>query len=181
MDRKTRKEMPIKVNNFMGSFGWYMRKHFPLLASNAYLKLQFMKRGKTQRAYTEWFLNRSEVPMPNVVNIETVNRCNSTCAFCTANKNAEKRPFLKMEEDLYYSIIDQLADWGYKGHLTLYGNNEPWLDPRIVAAGEFHLHVDERVNVNGRQGEADSALHQPAHYQQLQSGDEAAQESAGNP
>ena len=93
--------MPIKVNNFMGSFGWYMRKHFPLLASNAYLKLQFMKRGKTQRAYTEWFLNRSEVPMPNVVNIETVNRCNSTCAFCTANKNAEKRPFLKMEEDLY--------------------------------------------------------------------------------
>ena len=134
--------MPIKVNNFMGSFGWYMRKHFPLLASNAYLKLQFMKRGKTQRAYTEWFLNRSEVPMPNVVNIETVNRCNSTCAFCTANKNAEKRPFLKMEEDLYYSIIDQLADWGYKGHLTLYGNNEPWLDPRIV---EFHEYARKKL------------------------------------
>ncbi|MBR3127326.1 MAG: hypothetical protein IKF35_03625, partial [Solobacterium sp.] len=110
--------MPVRMNNFMGSFGWWARKHFPNLASNAYLKLQFSRRRKTQDAYCAWFLSQEEAPMPHVVNIETINRCNSECEFCSANIHAERRPFMKMDENLYYSIIDQLADWGYKGHLT---------------------------------------------------------------
>ena len=134
--------MPIRVNSFMGKFGWFARKHFPMLASNAYLKMQFVTRSKSQKAYCDYFLNSKEVPMPNVVNIETINRCNSTCAFCTANVHAEKRPLMKIDDDLYRSIIDQLADWNYKGHLTLYGNNEPWLDTRIV---EFHKYAREKL------------------------------------
>jgi hypothetical protein len=27
--------MPIKINSFMGKFGWFARKHFPILASEA--------------------------------------------------------------------------------------------------------------------------------------------------
>ncbi|WP_026503620.1 radical SAM/SPASM domain-containing protein [Butyrivibrio sp. NC3005] len=134
--------MPIRINSFMGKIGWNARIYFPNLASNAYLKLQFVTRGKAQKKYVDYFLNSGKVPMPNVVNIETINRCNSTCAFCTANVHAEKRPLRKIEDDLYYSIIDQLADWGYKGHLTLYGNNEPWLDTRIV---EFHKYAREKL------------------------------------
>lgn len=134
--------MPITINNFMGKLGWNARKYLPNLASNAYLKMQFFTRGKAQRAYTEYFMNAEEVPQPNVVNIETINRCNSTCAFCTANVHAEKRPLMKIDDDLYRSIIDQLADWNYKGHLTLYGNNEPWLDTRIV---EFHKYAREKL------------------------------------
>ena len=88
------------------------------------------------------FRNAKEVPHPLVVNLETINRCNSTCEFCTANKNAEKRPYKRMEDELFYSIIDQLAEWGYKGHLTMYGNNEPWLDTRIV---EFHKYAREKL------------------------------------
>lgn len=61
---------------------------------------------------------------------------------CTANKYAEKRPYKRMEDELFYSIIDQLKDWGYKGHLTLYGNNEPWLDTRIV---EFHRYCRKQL------------------------------------
>ena len=134
--------MPITINNFMGKLGWNARKYLPNLASNAYLKLQFFTRGKAQREYTEYFMNAKEVPQPNVVNIETINRCNSTCAFCTANVHAEKRPLMKIDDGLYRSIIDQLADWNYKGHLTLYGNNEPWLDTRIV---EFHKYAREKL------------------------------------
>lgn len=134
--------MPIRVNSFMGKIGWNARIYFPNLASNAYLKLQFLTRSRAQQKYVDFFMNHDEAPKPNVVNIETINRCNSTCAFCTANVNAEKRPLLKIEDDLYYSIIDQLADWGYKGHLTLYGNNEPWLDTRIV---EFHKYAREKL------------------------------------
>ena len=134
--------MPIRLHNFMGKFGWEMQKRFPMLSSNMYLKLQFLSRAKSQKKYIEYFMSKEVPPHPLVVNIETINRCNSTCAFCTANKNAEKRPYCRMEDTLFYNIIDQLADWGYKGHLTLYGNNEPWLDTRIV---EFHKYCREKL------------------------------------
>ena len=118
--------MSIKIHNFMGRFGWEMQKHFPMLSSTLYLKLQRATREKSQKKYIEYVLkNPNEAPMPLVVNLETINRCNSDCAFCTANKYAEKRPFKRMEDELFYHIIDELADWGFKGHLTLYGNNEP--------------------------------------------------------
>jgi len=134
--------MSVRIHNFMGRFGWNARKYFPMLSSQSYLKLQFITRRKLQRKYIDYFLNSKETPMPLVVNIETITRCNSTCAFCTANIYAEKRPFRKIDEELYRSIIDQLSDWGYKGHLTLYGNNEPWLDTRIV---EFHKYAREKL------------------------------------
>ena len=134
--------MPIQINNFLGRLGWNARKYLPNLASGAYLKLQFFTRGKAQRKYCEYFLNSAETPKPNVVNIETINRCNSTCAFCTANIHAEKRPFMEMTDELYTSIIDQLADWNYRGHLTLYGNNEPLLDKKII---ERHKYAREKL------------------------------------
>lgn len=134
--------MSIQINNFLGRFGWDMRRFFPNLSSSAYLTLQFMTRRREQRLYCEYFLNSGEPPKPNVVNIETINRCNSTCAFCTANVHAEKRPLAKIDDALYRSIIDQLADWEYEGHLTLYGNNEPFLDTRIV---DFHKYARKKL------------------------------------
>jgi len=134
--------MSVKYHNFGGRLGWTLQKIFPSLSSNSYLKLQFVTRRKLQKKYISYFLNSKEVPMPLVVNLETINRCNSDCAFCTANKYAEKRPYCRMDDGLFYNIIDQLAEWGYKGHLTLYGNNEPWLDTRIV---EFHKYCREKL------------------------------------
>ena len=77
--------MAIRISSFLGKFGFWARVKFPALSSEAYLKLQFVTRRKMQKQYTEYFLSQKEAPMPNVVNIETINRCNSTCAFCTAN------------------------------------------------------------------------------------------------
>lgn len=134
--------MAVRFHNFGGRLGWEMQKRLPKLSSESYLKLQFMTRNKLQKQYIEYFMNSEETPMPLVVNLETINRCNSTCSFCTANKNAEKRPYKRMDDELFYSIIDQLHDWGYKGHLTLYGNNEPFLDTRIV---EFHKYCREKL------------------------------------
>ncbi|MBP9995742.1 MAG: radical SAM protein [Lachnospiraceae bacterium] len=134
--------MSIRIHNFMGRLGWELQKKCPMLSANAYLKLQFATRAKSQKKYIDLFKEGEEPPMPLVVNLETINRCNSNCAFCTANKYAEKRPYMRMEEELFYKIIDDLADWGFKGHLTLYGNNEPWLDTRIV---EFHKYCREKL------------------------------------
>ena len=47
-----------------------------------------------------------------------------------------------MDSELFYNIIDQLHDWNYKGHLTMYGNNEPWLDTRII---EFHQYARQKL------------------------------------
>ncbi len=126
----------------MGRFGWEMQKRFPMLSAGAYLKLQFLTRAKSQKAYLSRFDDPDNVPMPLVVNLETINRCNSTCEFCSASRDNEKRPLKKMTDELFYSIIDQLADWNFKGHLTLYGNNEPWIDTRIV---EFHKYCREKL------------------------------------
>lgn len=134
--------MSVRYHNFGGVIGWNLQKIFPSLSSNSYLKLQFATRRKLQKQYIEFFMSTEEAPMPLIVNLETINRCNSDCAFCTANKYAEKRPYCRMEDGLFYNIIDQLAEWGYKGHLTLYGNNEPWLDTRIV---EFHKYCREKL------------------------------------
>ena len=134
--------MSIRIYNFMGRFGWNARKYLPKLASSSYLKLQFVTRRNLQKRYIDYFMSSEKAPYPLIVNLETINRCNSTCEFCTANKNAEKRPYMRMDDKLYYSVIDQLAEWGFKGHLTLYGNNEPWLDTRIV---EFHKYAREKL------------------------------------
>ncbi len=134
--------MPIKIVNYGGIIGWNARKYLPHLASKAYLSMQFLLREKKQKAFIEKFMREERAPYPDVVNIETINRCNSTCAFCTANKYAEKRPFAKITEELFYSVIDQLAEWGYPNKLTLYGNNEPWLDTRIV---DFHKYAREKL------------------------------------
>ena len=134
--------MPVKYHNFGGRLCWNLQKWFPKLSSGSYLKLQLSTRNKTQKQYIDYFMSTKEPPHPLVVNLETINRCNSDCAFCTANRNAEKRPLCKMDEGLFKSIIDQLADWGYKGHLTLYGNNEPFIDTRIV---EFHKYCREKL------------------------------------
>jgi len=134
--------MSVQYHNFGGWLGWTLQKKFPKLSAASYLKLQFASRNKKQKEYIDYFLSTEEPPQPLIVNLETINRCNSDCAFCTANRNCEKRPLCKMESDLFYSIIDQLADWGYKGHLTLYGNNEPFIDTRIV---EFHKYCREKL------------------------------------
>ncbi len=134
--------MSVSYHNFGGWLGWHLQIWFPKLTSNGYVGLLRKTRNKTQKAYIDYFLGSEETPQPLIVNLETVNRCNSDCAFCTANKYAEKRPYCMMDEKLFYSIIDQLADWGYKGHLTLYGNNEPFIDPRII---EFHKYCREKL------------------------------------
>lgn len=135
--------MSVRIHNFLGRLGWELQKRVPNISSNSYLTLQFLSRRKSQKDYIDYFYQeKGEAPFPLIVNLETINRCNSTCSFCTANKYAEKRPYKRMEDELFYSIIDQLKDWGYKGHLTLYGNNEPWLDTRIV---EFHRYCRKQL------------------------------------
>ncbi|NRY60052.1 radical SAM/SPASM domain-containing protein [Clostridium beijerinckii] len=68
----------------------------------------------------------------NTVEIETVNRCNNDCSFCPVNRNIDKRKMTIMDEDLFYSIIKQLEEIDYSGVISLFSNNEPLIDKRII-------------------------------------------------
>ena len=76
------------------------------------------------------------------VEIETVNRCNGTCPFCPVNANQPQREYKKMSVELFERIIDELADMNYSGNISLYSNNEPLLDERIV---DFHKYAWEKL------------------------------------
>jgi len=70
-------------------------------------------------------------PLFRHVEIETINRCNNVCSFCPVNKHADSREFKKMEEALFYKIIDELEAINYDGVVALHSNNEPLLDERL--------------------------------------------------
>ncbi len=80
---------------------------------------------------------RDQCDRPDHIEIETLNRCNSTCGFCPVNRTADPRPQARMSEEMFRSIIDQLAAWEYRGVVNLFSNNEPFLDKRIFAFADY--------------------------------------------
>jgi len=72
------------------------------------------------------------VPLFSFVELETQNRCNGSCTFCPVNKVADPRPYHKMKKTLFEKIVTQLAALEYKGRISLYSNNEPFLDERLI-------------------------------------------------
>lgn len=76
------------------------------------------------------------------IEIETINRCNGVCPFCPVNHKLDRRPFARMSEELFEKIIDQLSEMNYSGIIGLSGNNEPFMDNRIV---KFAKLARERV------------------------------------
>ena len=79
----------------------------------------------------------TEPAMFSVIEIETVNRCNGTCSFCPVNRRNDTRKMHVMNDELFEKIIRELSMIGYKGHVTLYSNNEPLLDPNLSERAAF--------------------------------------------
>lgn len=80
---------------------------------------------------------KDKAPLFKLVEIETINRCNGSCSFCPVNCKNDPREKHIMSEDLFYSIIKQLEDMKYTGRLSLFSNNEPFLDERIIVFSRF--------------------------------------------
>ena len=76
------------------------------------------------------------------IEIETINRCNGSCDFCPVNKDRDIRELKVMTEELFRSIIDQLAIMNYAGRISLFSNNEPFLDDTII---EKHKYAREML------------------------------------
>jgi len=81
-----------------------------------------------------------------VVGIETSSHCNRHCENCQRShlpptrfeSSDRSRPIQKfLEEDLVYSLLEQLAAADYKGQVQMFSFNEPALDPRLSDFLEF--------------------------------------------
>ena len=85
---------------------------------------------------------RDNVPLFRYIEIETYNRCNGSCSFCPVSKRKDVRPEMKMSEELFKKIIDDLSRLEYTGELCTFSNNEPFLDERII---EFNKYAREKL------------------------------------
>ena len=68
--------MSVRYHNFMGRLGWEMQKRFAGFSSDSYLKFQFLTRGKSQKKYIDFFMDKEEVPhpLPPVIPIRRLTR-----------------------------------------------------------------------------------------------------------
>ena len=85
---------------------------------------------------------KKSVPLFDYIGIETYNRCNGVCEFCPVSVQAESREECLMDKALFQKIIDGLAELNYSGRISLFCNNEPFLDSRIL---EFHKYAREML------------------------------------
>ena len=76
------------------------------------------------------------------IEIETVNRCNGKCSFCPVNIYEKQRPYKKMNNELFEKIIRDLCSMDYTGKISIFSNNEPFIDERIV---DFYKYVKVKL------------------------------------
>lgn len=115
-----------------------LRARFPSLYERTIVSLTKRKDRrywKQQNGIFDRLLGFADKPL--MIEIETVNKCNSTCAFCPVNRYVDPRPFQRMDESLFQRIIDELAEWSYDSVINLFSNNEPFLDKRIFEFTEY--------------------------------------------
>lgn len=124
--------MSIEIKSFMGRPGFELRKRMPHLSSRLYLKLQSIMRKRKNIEYSQ-LRSGENIIYPVYIAIETINRCNGSCAFCPANHFEEKRPYAKMSDEMFEKILSEVASWDdWDGVFSLYVNNEPFIDNRMV-------------------------------------------------
>ena len=65
----------------------------------------------------------------NHVQVQTISRCNRSCAFCPSQKFPRKLEFMSLET--YQKVLDELASIGFSGRFSPYLQGEPLLDKRM--------------------------------------------------
>ena len=91
----------------------------------------------------------NEKNTPFMVAIETNTVCTRTCYYCP--RTIEES--LVLDSELFYSVINQLKEWGFSGKLVPNGYNEPLTDkrlPEFVAYARYKLpNSIIQINTNG--------------------------------
>ncbi|MBQ8039860.1 MAG: SPASM domain-containing protein [Lachnospiraceae bacterium] len=100
-------------------------------------KRNYLSYRKYVNGYAKQMGDEEKQPIFELIELETVNRCNSGCSFCPVNKKADTREYHLMSDELFRKIIDELAELDYSFRLGLYSNNEPFLDEKIIERTKY--------------------------------------------
>jgi len=124
----------IKINSPLVN-EYRMNPSLARLLRKIWSKVLMVKARLQQPSNIKWLINnlyqQEKLPLPYEIEIESHNKCNGSCSFCIINKNLDKRLLVKMSEEDFKKIIDDLAAISYKGQINYHSNNEPLLDSRI--------------------------------------------------
>jgi len=83
------------------------------------------------------------------VGIETISRCNGVCSFCPVSVQNESRPLMRMSDETWKKIIDDLHDMSFSGTLFPYINNEILLDRKIFDRLEYvREKFGDKINIS---------------------------------
>ena len=82
--------------------------------------------------YVNTISENRDTPLFKIIELETINRCNSLCQFCPVNAKAPHRPKKYMSDELFHKIIKELKELKFKGQVCMFSANEPFLDPNII-------------------------------------------------
>ncbi|MEW6659108.1 MAG: radical SAM protein [Thermodesulfobacteriota bacterium] len=63
------------------------------------------------------------------VQVQTINKCNRSCAFCPSEKFPRQLEFMSLET--FQRVLDELAALGFAGRFSPYLQGEPLLDNRL--------------------------------------------------
>lgn len=140
------KEIKIQlVNKGISNFCIYRLHHRLIGNPNVFIENPYKNRELDSDMYKECksIENRilikdysiqlnNKLPLFNSIEIETYNRCNGVCDFCPVSVQNEKRPEKKMTNELFEKIVNELKNLKYNGNISLFSNNEPFLDDRII-------------------------------------------------
>ncbi|QUI24151.1 SPASM domain-containing protein [Vallitalea pronyensis] len=128
-------------NTVLGKLKSYLERKHPTLLESYILPTGIVLFDRLFKSLSKKqaknYLSSQPFPVFQTIEIETINRCNGSCTFCPINHHIDPRPYKKMDEDLFKSIINQLVELNYKGSIGLYSNNEPLLDKRLLEFLKF--------------------------------------------
>jgi len=138
--------MIIRQVKRTGAFGW-LDQHFPAMVRR-YPQVALKIKAAEDLLYDRWVMRKMQSRVValaeeherlfSLVEIETINRCNGQCGFCPVNAKLDPRPFHRMSDEMFAEIIRQLSEMKYSGRLSIFSNNEPLMDKRIV---DFYRHA----------------------------------------
>ena len=93
--------------------------------------IYYLKNKKKINFYTSSY--DPKIILPKIIHVETRTLCSGKCTFCAANIFNTSRSDDLMHMELVDKLISELSDLNYKGRLSFYNNNEPFLDKRILS------------------------------------------------
>jgi len=116
-----------------------IKQFFPIIGDIVISRVVRQINEQTLQAQREFFKHKL---LFTHVEMELINRCNNDCPFCPVNKHQDIRVLNRMDEQIFYKIIDNLKELNYSSIISYFSNNEPLLDDRtyeFIAYGKRNL------------------------------------------